>query len=86
MRDMSRGKDETQGKVVLVTGAASGIGHAVAELFAREGATVFASDIASPETAYSEGIEAMKLDVTSEADWETAVDADRRKDAAASTC
>ena len=64
-----------QGKVVLVTGAASGIGHAVAELFAREGATVFASDIASPETAYSDGIEAMTLDVTSEADWATAVDA-----------
>ena len=34
-----------QGKVVLVTGAASGIGHAVSELFAKEGATVFASDI-----------------------------------------
>ncbi len=55
-----------QGKVVLVTGAASGIGHAVAELFAKEGATVFAGDISSPKAAYSEGIEAMKLDVTSE--------------------
>ena len=64
-----------QGKVVLVTGAASGIGHAVAELFAKEGATVFASDIAPPEHAYSDGIEAMTLDVTSEDDWATAVDA-----------
>ena len=49
-----------QGKVVLVTGAASGIGLAIAELFAKEGATVFASDIASP---------GLKLDVTSEEDW-----------------
>ena len=59
----------------MVTGAASGIGHAVAELFAREGATVFASDIASPKPAYSDGIEALTLDVTSEEDWEAAVDA-----------
>ena len=63
-----------QGKVVLVTGAASGIGHAVAELFAREGATVFASDIASPKLAYPDGIEVLKLDVTREEDWEAAVD------------
>ena len=37
-----------QRKVVLVTGAARGIGYAVSELFAKEGASVFASDIASP--------------------------------------
>lgn len=63
-----------QGKVALVTGAASGIGHAVAELFLKEGATVFASDITSPKPAYSAGIEAIKLDVTNESDWATAVD------------
>jgi NAD(P)-dependent dehydrogenase (short-subunit alcohol dehydrogenase family) len=62
-----------QGKVVMVTGAASGIGHAVAELFSKEGATVFAGDIKSPAPAYSAGIEAIKLDVTSEPDWASAV-------------
>jgi len=63
-----------QGKIVLVTGAASGIGHAVSELFTKEGATVFASDIAAPKTPYSDGIQAIKLDVTSEVDWEAAID------------
>src|SRR5262249_16440291 len=33
------------GKVAVVTGAADGIGHAIAEGFAREGAHVFLSDI-----------------------------------------
>ena len=33
------------GKTVIITGAASGIGAESARLFAREGATVFASDI-----------------------------------------
>ncbi len=63
-----------QGKVALVTGAASGIGHAVAELFFKEGATVFAGDITSSIPVYSDGIEAIRLDVTSESDWATAVD------------
>jgi NAD(P)-dependent dehydrogenase (short-subunit alcohol dehydrogenase family) len=62
-----------EGKVVLITGAASGIGHAVAELFAQEGATVFASDIASPRTPYSSDIQAIKLDVSNEADWKKGV-------------
>ena len=64
-----------QNKVVLVTGAASGIGYAVAELFASEGARVFASDIQSPATPYSDGIETLALDVTSEEAWRVAVGA-----------
>ena len=62
-----------QGKVVLVTGAASGIGHAIAELFAKEGATVFAGDIAPPQQPYSLGVEALTLDVTNEQQWATAI-------------
>jgi NAD(P)-dependent dehydrogenase (short-subunit alcohol dehydrogenase family) len=62
-----------QGKVALVTGAASGIGRAVVELFVNEGAKVFAGDIKSPAQAYPLGVEAIPLDVTSESQWSAAV-------------
>jgi NAD(P)-dependent dehydrogenase (short-subunit alcohol dehydrogenase family) len=37
------------GKVAIVTGAASGIGRAAAQLFAQEGANVIAADLNEPE-------------------------------------
>src|ERR1700681_4868723 len=68
---------QVQGKVALVTGGASGIGAAVAELFAREGASVVVTDIddlKGPEVVAGikkAGHEAVFLhqDVTSEARW-----------------
>ena len=61
-------------KVVLVTGAASGIGHAVVELFSKEGATVYAGDIAPPKRPFPAGVETIRMDVAGEADWATAVE------------
>lgn len=64
-------------KVVIVTGAAGGIGAAIAKLFADEGAKVLATDIqeeklkAWVEMAKADGllIDYLKHNVTSETDW-----------------
>ena len=41
----ARGLDRLLGKVVVVTGAAKGIGRATAELFASEGARLVITDV-----------------------------------------
>src|ERR1044072_3280143 len=56
-----------ENKIAIVTGAASGIGKASAALFAREGATVIAADVAA-----SEGVVA--ADAGSEADVRGLID------------
>ncbi len=66
------------GKVALVTGAASGLGEAIARKLAEEGATVVLADLGE---AAGEGVvagiraaggtaEYRRLDVTQEADWQ----------------
>ena len=70
-------------KVAIITGAASGMGAATAELFAREGANVVVADILSEEgnalvaAITSDGGNAMfhELDVTDEGAWERVVEA-----------
>lgn len=71
-----------KGKVVVITGAASGMGRASAILFAREGAAVVVTDLNSQggEMVVSEiaaaGGQAVfqRTDVTSEADIKSAID------------
>lgn len=60
-------------KVCVITGAARGIGRAIAVAFQREGATVIVTDIndaLGQQTAAEIGARFEKLDVRSEADWQ----------------
>jgi NAD(P)-dependent dehydrogenase (short-subunit alcohol dehydrogenase family) len=71
------------GKVTIITGAASGIGRATAELFAREGALVVAGDVhaarlddlAAVVEAAGRGIHTMVGDIGERADAEALVQA-----------
>jgi NAD(P)-dependent dehydrogenase (short-subunit alcohol dehydrogenase family) len=63
-----------QGKSALVTGAASGIGRAVAERLIREGARVALCDIdraggIAAAEALGDAALFIELDVTSESSW-----------------
>ncbi|TXS96264.1 glucose 1-dehydrogenase [Parahaliea maris] len=66
------------GKVAIITGAASGMGRADAELLAREGATVVLADLNEQDglaavEAIGERARFMRLDVTDEANWEQVI-------------
>jgi 3(or 17)beta-hydroxysteroid dehydrogenase len=73
--------ERLKGKVALVTGAASGMGKTIAQIFAREGAKVTLADInesggkQAAQAISQAGGQAIfaKLDVTSEEQWKAAV-------------
>ena len=72
-----------EGKIALITGAASGMGASMARIFASEGAKVVVADMLEDEgkrvvsdiTKANGAAMFRRLDVSSEAEWKAAVDA-----------
>jgi NAD(P)-dependent dehydrogenase (short-subunit alcohol dehydrogenase family) len=60
---------EFQGKIIIVTGGAQGIGRAIAESFKREGAKVFVLDIQEPDFE----VEFLQADVSKESEIAQAI-------------
>ena len=69
---------ELTGKLAVVTGAASGIGFAIAELFASQGANVFVLDLdAEKSKAAADAIRAKTSGRGHSACWQLAIDVSR---------
>lgn len=66
-------QESLDGKRVLVTGAASGLGAALAKAFRARGGRVALCDLA-PTLDVPMGCDYVRLDVTRDADWNRAVD------------
>jgi NAD(P)-dependent dehydrogenase (short-subunit alcohol dehydrogenase family) len=74
MSNISKTVNEVEGKVAIVTGAASGIGRAIAELLHTRGAQVIAEDIdPAVETLTRSGLIPLVADITEEGTAERAV-------------
>lgn len=65
--------ERLKGKIALVTGAGSGIGLATARRLADEGAVVVAGLLDETQRPAVAGLDALLLDVRSEADWDRAL-------------
>lgn len=70
---------QLSGKVALVTGAANGLGRAIAGAYASAGAVGLSLDLPDTSNAPPEGFEPLVADVTREADLVAAVSAARER-------